>query len=38
MSLTDRYLPVYQFAECHSILVNGSAGAILEATMERRVS
>jgi hypothetical protein len=31
MSLIDRYLPVYQFAERHSILVSGPAGAILDA-------
>jgi hypothetical protein len=31
MSLLDRYLPVYQFSERHSILVRGSAGAILDA-------
>ena len=31
MSLLDRYLPVYQFAERHSILVSGSPGAILDA-------
>jgi hypothetical protein len=31
MSLLDRYLPVYQFAERHSILVDGSAGAVLDA-------
>jgi hypothetical protein len=31
MSLLDRYLPVYQFAERHSILVRSSPGAILDA-------
>jgi hypothetical protein len=31
MSLLDRYLPVYQFAEHHSILVSGSPGEILDA-------
>lgn len=31
MSLLDRYLPVYQFVERHSILVSGSAGAIMDA-------
>jgi hypothetical protein len=31
MSLLDRYLPVYQFAERHDILVNGSPRAILDA-------
>ena len=31
MSLLDRYLPVYQFAERHSILVSGSARSILDA-------
>src|SRR5947208_1701067 len=30
MSLLDRYLPVYQFVERHSTLVNGSARAILD--------
>ena len=30
MSLLDRYLPVYQFVERHSILVSGSARAILD--------
>jgi hypothetical protein len=31
MSLLDRYLPVYQFVERHSIVVDGSAGAVLDA-------
>jgi hypothetical protein len=31
LSLLDRYLPCYQFAERHSIWVNGSAGEILDA-------
>jgi hypothetical protein len=31
MSLLDKYLPVYQFAERHGILVNGSPGEILDA-------
>ena len=31
MSLLDRYLPVHQFAERHSILVNGPPGEVLDA-------
>jgi hypothetical protein len=31
MSLLDRYLPVYQFVERHGILVDGAAGAVLDA-------
>jgi hypothetical protein len=31
MSLLDRYLPVYQFSERHSVVVDGSAGAVLDA-------
>jgi hypothetical protein len=31
MSLLDQYLPVYQFAERHSIVVDGAAGAVLDA-------
>jgi hypothetical protein len=31
MSLLDRYLPVYQFAERHSIVVDGAAGTVLDA-------
>jgi hypothetical protein len=31
MSLLDQYLPVYQFAERHSVLLNGSPGTILDA-------
>jgi hypothetical protein len=31
MSLLEKYLPVYQFAERHSIVVDGAAGAVLDA-------
>jgi hypothetical protein len=31
MSLLDKYLPVYQFSERHSIVVDGAAGAVLDA-------
>lgn len=31
MSLLDKYLPVYQFAERHDVLINSSPGTVLDA-------